>query len=127
MIRNIFASHIIAGKPGFYVDSGANDAEALSNTLFFDVCLGWTGICVEPNEIYHKELSEKRSCALVPECISDTISEQQFLMQGAGGHVSKVATATSSLVTDRWTTCSESTLMVGLMSTYGPLMWKVMK
>ena len=101
LIRNIFASHILSGKPGFYVDSGANHAETLSNTLFFDVCLGWTGICVEPNEIYHKELSERRSCVLVPECISKTTSEHHFLMHGGSGHVSEEATETSSLVTCR--------------------------
>ena len=29
---------------GFYVDSGANDFKALSNTIFFDKCLGWEGM-----------------------------------------------------------------------------------
>lgn len=32
--------------------SGANNAYDMSNTFFFDRCLGWRGICVEPNPIF---------------------------------------------------------------------------
>ena len=34
---------------GFYIDIGAFHPFKLSNTVFFDQCLGWEGICVEPN------------------------------------------------------------------------------
>jgi FkbM family methyltransferase len=87
LIRNIFPSLVTANRPGFYIDSGANHAEALSNTLFFDVCLGWSGICVEPNPEYHDEITKKRSCTLVPECISDETKEQSFIFLGETGHV----------------------------------------
>eukprot|EP01013_Petalomonas_cantuscygni_P010410 TRINITY_DN23497_c0_g1_i1.p1 TRINITY_DN23497_c0_g1~~TRINITY_DN23497_c0_g1_i1.p1 ORF type:complete len:339 (+),score=53.23 TRINITY_DN23497_c0_g1_i1:151-1167(+) len=53
---------------GFYVDVGANHPRTLSNTLFFDKCLGWRGICVEPNPIYHKGY-QHRSCTLAPHCV----------------------------------------------------------
>ena len=55
---------------GFYVDSGANDFKALSNTFFFDKCLGWDGLCVEPNPVYHANHRAHRSCTLVPEIIA---------------------------------------------------------
>ena len=48
------------GKRGVYVDSGANSAVSLSNTYFYDKCLGWEGLCVEPLPQYHAELSAKR-------------------------------------------------------------------
>lgn len=53
---------------GFYIDVGANNPKTLSNTLFFDKCLGWKGICVEPNPIYHKGYTQ-RSCRLAPHCV----------------------------------------------------------
>ena len=59
------------GKTGLYVDSGANHWERLSNTLFYDKCLGWAGICLEPNPIYVSGLKKNRSCKYFPECISD--------------------------------------------------------
>ena len=60
LFRNYFALLTLSGRKGFYVDSGANDARHLSNTFFFDKCLGWEGLCIEPMEQYHKEL---RKCA----------------------------------------------------------------
>ena len=52
---NYFKYWPMNGKKGFYVDSGANGAVMFSNTYFYDKCLGWTGLCVEPmpvNSIY---------------------------------------------------------------------------
>jgi FkbM family methyltransferase len=87
LIRNVFSTKILQGEPGFYLDAGANDAEKLSNTLFFDVCLGWSGLCIEPNEQYHVALQRKRSCQLVPLCISDKEENVTFDAKGASGHI----------------------------------------
>lgn len=35
---------------GKYLDIGAHKPFSLSNSVFFDKCLGWNGICVEPTE-----------------------------------------------------------------------------
>lgn len=61
-----FFSHVPYGG-GFYVDIGANQPLAHSNTLFFDKCLGWKGLCWEPNPALHP-LFANRSCSLVPHC-----------------------------------------------------------
>lgn len=84
LARNVFARMLIEGKRGFYVDSGANDPEKLSNTLFYDVCLGWEGLCVEVNPEYHATLRAKRSCTVVPECISDKERTIEFALAGTG-------------------------------------------
>ena len=43
---------------------------------------------MEPNPEYHDEITKKRSCTLVPECISDeTKEEQSFIFLGETGHV----------------------------------------
>ena len=35
---------------GFFVESGADDGEIYSNTLYFEMNRGWTGLLVEPNK-----------------------------------------------------------------------------
>lgn len=54
---------------GVYIDIGSNDATYISNTLFFDKCLGWRGICFEPQTRYHEAIRRDRSCELIPHCV----------------------------------------------------------
>lgn len=54
LFHNFFKAWPLQGKQGFYVESGANDPLKLSNTLFFDKCLGWSGLCIEPQPEYHE-------------------------------------------------------------------------
>ena len=65
MYRNFFAGQ----ERGVYLDIGTNEALTISNTAFFDLCLGWEGICFEPQAQYHRAIREQRSCRLVPECV----------------------------------------------------------
>ena len=65
LYRNFFANQ----TDGVYVDIGANEAVSLSNTAFFDICLGWRGACFEPQERYHARIRSLRSCTLVPHCV----------------------------------------------------------
>ena len=36
-------------KRGFFIEAGAYNGVELSNTLYFEKNLGWTGLLVEPN------------------------------------------------------------------------------
>ncbi len=74
LFMNLFKYWPMEGKRGVYVDSGANDAKFLSNTYFFDVCLGWAGLCIEPMTEYHDGIRRERTCTLIPECISSKSS-----------------------------------------------------
>jgi hypothetical protein len=67
---------------GWYLDIGTNHPTDISNTLFFDKCLGWSGVCVEPNEAYHKGIRETRSCELVPHCVLGRTKEVHTEGQG---------------------------------------------
>lgn len=58
-------------RPGIYVDIAANDPITISNTYFFDRCLGWGGICVEANDDYYEPIHRERSCRLVPTCVGN--------------------------------------------------------
>lgn len=71
LFQNYF-SHIPYGR-GTYIDIGSNHPFIMSNTYFFDRCLGWKGLCIEPNREYHPLYKEhKRSCKLVSSCVSAT-------------------------------------------------------
>ena len=69
--------------------------------MFFR-CLGWEGICVEPQSEYHANIRAKRSCTLVTECISSAASTVSFSVgkQGLGGVVpaeTSASTATTQI------------------------------
>lgn len=88
----IFTRHFGKLKsPGIYVDIAANHPIEGSSTYFFDRCLGWSGLCIEPNSEYFQPIVQERSCALVPTCInSQEGSEVQFNFKGElGGILSK--------------------------------------
>ena len=54
---------------GFYIDIGSAEPLKISNTLFFDKCLGWKGLCIEPQERYHSDIKRTRGCTLIPHCV----------------------------------------------------------
>lgn len=58
-------------RRGIYMDVAAHDPVHISNTFFMDACLGWSGVCVEANPGFLGALYKRRSCALVPTCVSD--------------------------------------------------------
>lgn len=73
-----------------------------SNTYFFDKCLGWSGVCVEPQPANYARFVGRRGCALAPFAVSDRQEVVPFNTfggdwAGASG-VGKVATAEESLV-----------------------------
>lgn len=84
------------GRTGYYVDSGANEYQVGSNTYFFDVCLGWKGLCVEPDPKYHEGLKRHRSCNLIPECISDSNKTIDMVPPKNGAFMKVGSHATSS-------------------------------
>lgn len=65
LYRNFFAGQ----RRGLYLDVGTNAPIAISNTVFFDACLGWEGICFEPQSRYHATIRKERTCSLVPRCV----------------------------------------------------------
>ena len=66
--RQIFKNRI---KNGFFIEAGAYDGEALSNSLFYELKLNWTGILVEANPDAFNELKSKhRKSWLLGHCLS---------------------------------------------------------
>jgi FkbM family methyltransferase len=58
-------------RDGFFIEAGANDGFAQSNTYYFEKIRGWTGILVEPIPFLYEKCVKKRpnstvfNCALV--------------------------------------------------------------
>eukprot|EP00966_Prymnesium_polylepis_P266736 6162044-Prymnesium_polylepis.1 len=100
--RNLFLKRTLRGEKGFYIDSGANRPVTGSNTWFFDRCLGWEGLCIEPNPSYWSELRAERSCTVVPECITDR--DGQVVQLQRMGPLSRIVGGPSRFTTN--TTCN---------------------
>jgi hypothetical protein len=81
---------------GVYVDIGTNEATQISNTLFFDKCLGWRGVCFEPQTRYHEKIRRMRSCQLVPRCVVGSGTSTHGHMEGAAGSTRFVRDASST-------------------------------
>jgi len=58
-------------SPGFFIDCGAADGEYLSNTLYLEKELGWTGLLVEAEPtFFNKLITKNRRAWLSPTCLS---------------------------------------------------------
>eukprot|EP00092_Neocalanus_flemingeri_P073101 GFUD01090139.1.p1 GENE.GFUD01090139.1~~GFUD01090139.1.p1 ORF type:complete len:291 (-),score=83.39 GFUD01090139.1:16-888(-) len=58
-------------KNGFFIEAGAWDGEQLSNTLYLETQLGWTGLLVEPNkQVFDILVGKKRNAHSINSCLS---------------------------------------------------------
>lgn len=58
-------------RNGFFIESGGFDGETYSNTLFFELERGWTGILIEAlPSLYEKILSKNRKIYVLNACIA---------------------------------------------------------
>lgn len=72
---------------GFFVESGAFDGEKDSNTLYYELKLGWRGLLVEPNpKSFSKLLGKHRRAYAYRGCLSpsDHAETLQFLSDADG-------------------------------------------
>ncbi len=65
-------------KNGVFVEIGAHNGIAHSNTKFFED-IGWAGLCIEPNPEVFEELKKNRTSICVQGCVSDKPGTASFL------------------------------------------------
>jgi hypothetical protein len=58
-------------KNGYFIELAANDYESLSNSYDLEYSFNWTGLCIEPNPLYHQNILEHRKCTLIINPIFD--------------------------------------------------------
>ena len=89
--RVIFKEQV---KNGFFIEAGADDFEVDSNTLFFELKHGWTGLLVEPNPtifpkgfLRHRKAWASSSC-LATETRPHIVNFAQRLFEGGMAAIS---------------------------------------
>ena len=65
-------AYIFSGckREGFFVEFGACDGLAISNTLCLEQRFGWTGILAEPSRFWRESLPRNRSAAIDFRCVA---------------------------------------------------------
>ena len=87
IIEEVFPSK----KGGFFVDLAASNGIHFNNTYVLEKDYDWNGICIEPNPLFLNELSDNRSCTIVPYCIDSIEREISFRIDNLelGGIIDK--------------------------------------
>ena len=76
MFANYF--YKMGKTPGVFLDIGGNDPVILSNTYFFETCLGWKGVAIEPNSVYWPKYAIRNNTRVVKYCIDVKQSKRKF-------------------------------------------------
>lgn len=56
-------AHLYQGKPLFFLETGAGDGLAASNTFLLEYCHGWDGLLIESDTANFQHLKDNRPCA----------------------------------------------------------------
>ncbi|XP_018010989.1 protein Star-like [Hyalella azteca] len=72
-------------KGGFFFEVGALTGESLSNTLYLERDLGWTGVLMEPTPVsYHVLKSKNRRAHIMRACLAPDTSYREPVFDIAG-------------------------------------------
>lgn len=86
-IDSRLAGYLDVSRTGFFVELGANDGYAQSNTWFLEKEFGWGGVLIEPSPAEFIRLRQNRSsdnhffCAA---CVSDDFADEFVRMRYSG-------------------------------------------
>jgi FkbM family methyltransferase len=65
-------------KNGVFIDVGAYDGDRVSNSIYFEDILEWSGVCIEPNPNAYTKLIKNRNCVCINAGVTDIESELPF-------------------------------------------------
>jgi FkbM family methyltransferase len=77
-------------KPGFFVEFGASDGVALSNSHILEKRFGWNGILCEPSSAWHEALERNRSCIIDTRCVYSVSGEKISFSENYLGELSAI-------------------------------------
>ena len=77
-------------KPGFFVEFGAADGVALSNSYILERHFGWSGILCEPSTGWHEALKQNRTCVIDTRCVYSVSGETISFSENYLGELSAI-------------------------------------
>ena len=77
-------------KPGFFVEFGAADGVALSNSHILEKHFGWNGILCEPSTGWDEALKKNRSCTIDTRCVYSVSGEKISFSENYLGELSAI-------------------------------------
>jgi FkbM family methyltransferase len=90
--QDIFALSIAGlDKPGFFVEFGASDGVALSNSHILEKHFGWAGILAEPSTAWHEALRSNRSCVVDSRCVYSSSGQKISFSENYVGELSAIS------------------------------------
>jgi FkbM family methyltransferase len=105
-------------RNGFFLDIGAHDGVAISNTYVLESRYEWRGICVEANPDIFEELRKNRHCECVNACLDQVEGTATFEKNGVFGGI-------TSSETDNKPESSVGEVIVVATTTLGNLLKKL--
>ena len=81
---------------GYFVEFGATNGIALSNTFLLEKHFGWTGILAEPARSWHTPLKNNRSAIIETKCVWSTTGDTILFNETEIGELSTVDSLSSN-------------------------------
>lgn len=82
IFQDLFVLHETGQKRGgFFVEFGAADGIAGSNTYALERHFGWTGIVAEPARCWHASLDGNRHCIVDHRCVTDRSGDTEIFRE----------------------------------------------
>ncbi len=107
--------HVYHGKKnGWFIEAGAVNGIAGSNTYLLERAFGWTGVCVEPVPNFYEELRVNRKCHTFNCCLTDQPGEVTFTLNVTAPGTSAMADSLSDSLKDRFYNASAKTRTVSM-------------
>jgi FkbM family methyltransferase len=77
-------------SPGYFVEFGAADGVALSNSYILEKPFGWKGILCEPSKSWQKALIQNRSCVIDTRCVYSVSETKISFSENYVGELSSI-------------------------------------
>jgi FkbM family methyltransferase len=77
-------------KAGFFVEFGAADGQALSNSHILEKHFGWSGILCEPMKSWHPALVKNRKCTIDTRCVYSASGKKISFSENYLGELSAI-------------------------------------